>query len=163
MVDLGCGEGALTLELTRFARDVVGVEIDGALVEQARHLALRRGVEPVRFETADASATGLPDASFDVALLGQALHHAEEPADWLREAHRLLVPGGSLVVLDLEPHTEEWVVDRLGHRHLGFAPGRLAELLERAGFVDVEVERMGVKADDPFRVVIARGTRGPSR
>ena len=58
--------------------------------------------------------------SVDVALLSQALHHAEDPARALAEAARILVPGGRVLVLDLREHEEAWVRERLGDRWLGF-------------------------------------------
>jgi ubiquinone/menaquinone biosynthesis C-methylase UbiE len=45
-------------------------------------------------------ATGLPDASIDVALLYDVLHHLARPAEVLAELHRVLKPGGTLSVSD---------------------------------------------------------------
>jgi ArsR family transcriptional regulator len=111
---------------------------------------------------------GLPLAadSADLALLSQALHHAKEPARVLAEAHRVLRPGGRLLVLDLREHQEAWVARKLGDRWLGFSEKQLRELITAAGFSDTVV-RVGSRApDDPFVVLIAAGTRpggaGPS-
>ena len=56
----------------------------------------------------------LRDASVDVAMLSQALHHAADPARALSEAARIVVPGGRVVILDLREHDQSWVRDRLG-------------------------------------------------
>ena len=48
---------------------------------------------------------GLPDASVDLAILSQALHHAQRPEVAVAEAYRILRPGGQLLVLDLNEHT----------------------------------------------------------
>ncbi len=159
VVDLGCGDGALTLEIARFADRVVGVDLNAALVKRARRFARGKDARHVMFERHDMNRTRLRARSFDLAVLSQALHEAEHPEKTLAEAFRLLRPGGSVMLLDLLPHREDWARERLGHHHLGFAPVRLTELLTDAGFERVEVERMPARAGDPFKVVIARGVR----
>ena len=63
----------------------------------------------------------IKDASVDVALLSQALHHAAQPARAVAEAARITAPGGRVLILDLREHGEEWVRSKLGDRTLGFS------------------------------------------
>jgi ubiquinone/menaquinone biosynthesis C-methylase UbiE len=95
----------------------------------------------------------------DLVLLSQALHHAEEPRVALAEAHRILRPGGRVLVLDLREHNEAWVTSTLGDRWLGFDDKSLRALLEATGFKDVTVRVGASHAGDPFAVLIAAGTR----
>ena len=83
----------------------------------------------------------IDDRSVDIALLSQALHHAEDPAAALSEAKRILVPGGRVVILDLREHDQDWVRDRLGDRWLGFSETELRKLLASAGFEQIKVIR----------------------
>ena len=89
----------------------------------------------------------------------QALHHAKDPAKALAEAHRILKPGGRVLILDLRKHEEAWVQEDLGDQWLGFGPDRLESLITDAGFDHVTVRSGARKAGDPFAVLIAAGTR----
>ncbi|MBA3950139.1 MAG: methyltransferase domain-containing protein, partial [Acidobacteria bacterium] len=100
----------------------------------------------------------LGDASVDVAVLSQALHHAEDPARALAEAARVLRPGGRLLMLDLRQHDQAWVREALGDRWLGFKDAALKEMLGDAGFRQVEVRVGARKTGDPFTVLVAGGT-----
>jgi ArsR family transcriptional regulator len=101
----------------------------------------------------------IDDASVDLVLLSQALHHADEPRAALSEAHRILRPGGRVLLLDLRQHDEAWVTSTLGDRWLGFDDKSLKALLEATGFKDTVVRVGASRPGDPFAVLIAAGTR----
>ena len=159
VADLGCGEGYLTIETSRWAGRVIAVDRSDAVLKRARSLATRRRVRNVIWKRGELERLPIRDASVDVALLSQALHHAQDPARALQEAHRILIPGGRVLVLDLRAHGELWVRDRLGDRWTGFADDALTELLKRAGFTDVRVAVGARRTGDPFAVLIASGTK----
>ena len=75
------------------------------------------------------------------------------------EAHRILRPGGRVLVLDLRAHDQTWVMEKLGDRWLGFADDQLAALLKDAGFSNVTIRTGASRQGDPFTVLIATGTR----
>jgi SAM-dependent methyltransferase len=159
VLDVGCGDGELTLEIARFASEVVGVDRNAALLARGSTLAARRGVANAKFVKGDVSALDFKDGSFDLAVLSQTLHCLERPAKALAEAARVLAPGARVLVVELLPHTHEWVKEKLGHTRLGFTPDELKELLRDAGFAGVEVERVTPKPREPFRVVLGIGLR----
>jgi SAM-dependent methyltransferase len=159
VADLGCGEGYLTIEASRWASQVIAVDRSKAVLERARALAKRRGVSNVIWKRGELDRVPMGDGSVDVALLSQALHHAEEPARALAEAHRILVPGGRVLILDLREHEETWVRERLGDRWLGFTERTLARILEGAGFSHIRVSTGARRARDPFTVLIASGVK----
>jgi ArsR family transcriptional regulator len=159
IADLGCGEGYLTVEAARWAARVIAVDRSATVLERARGLARRRRVSNVSWKRGELDRLPIKDASVDVALLSQALHHAQDPARAVSEAARITRPGGRVLVLDLRTHGEEWVRAKLGDRQLGFRDEELARLLSQAGLRDVRVGVGARKVGDPFTVLIASGTK----
>jgi SAM-dependent methyltransferase len=159
VADLGCGEGYLTLEASRFARKVIAIDRSEAVLTRARELARRRRRKNIQWKRGELEKLPLKDSSVDVALLSQALHHAEDPARALAEAARIVRPGGHVLLLDLRRHGEHWVRERLGDRWLGFEDEELQRLLETAGLKDVKVSVGARRARDPFTVLVASGTK----
>jgi SAM-dependent methyltransferase len=159
VADLGCGEGYLTIEASRFASRVIAVDRSAEVLKRAQALAARRHVSNVTWKRGELEKLPIADESVDVALFSQALHHAADPARALAEGVRILSPGGRVLVLDLREHDQAWVRERLGDRWLGFSRGQLAALLEGAGLVDVNVAVGARRSGDPFTVLIASGVK----
>ena len=102
----------------------------------------------------------LPDQSVDLAILSQALHHASHPQTAVNEAHRILKPGGQLLVLDLKAHSFEKAHELYGDLWLGFKESTLHGWLKKAGFQQVEVETVSREAHEPyFETLLASGVK----
>ena len=158
VADLGCGEGYLTIEAARWARQVIAIDRSPAVLARAKALAARRKVKNIVWKRGTLERLPLKDRSVDVAVFSQALHHADPPEVALAEACRVLRPGGRVLVLDLREHDEAWVGPTLGDKWLGFSENRLRQLLAGAGFDELAVRVGSRRSGDPFAVLIAGGT-----
>lgn len=159
VADLGCGEGYLTMEAARWAARVIAVDRSEAVLRRARGLAERRRVTNVVWKRGELEHLPIGDEQVDVAMLSQALHHAEQPARAVAEAARITAPGGRVLVLDLRTHHETWVHNKLGDRVLGFSDAELKRMLTSAGLRDVRVGVAARKTGDPFTVLLASGVK----
>jgi SAM-dependent methyltransferase len=157
VADLGCGDGYLTIEASRWAARVIAVDRSKVVLDRAKALGARRRVDNVVWKRGELEKLPIKDATVDVALLSQALHHAADPARAVAEAARITVPGGRVLVLDLREHGEEWVREKLGDRRLGFRDEELETMLIDAGLHDVRVAVGARKVGDPFTVLIGSG------
>ena len=159
VADLGCGEGYLTIEAARWASRVIAVDRSELVLRRARSLARRRRVSNVIWKKGELEKLPLADATVEIAMLSQALHHAQQPSRALSEALRVTAAGGRLLVLDLRRHEQDWVRGKLGDRRLGFDDDELKQLMAGAGWSEVKVGVGARKAGDPFTVLIATGTK----
>src|SRR6187549_3159564 len=157
VADLGCGEGYLTIETARWAKRVIAVDRSKDVLARAKALARRRKVSNITWKHGALDRLPIKNASVDVAVLSQALHHAPKPDVALAEARRILRPGGTLLVLDLRQHSEHWVKGTLGDQWLGFKDEQLKSLIAAAGFTAIEIRVGARRAGDPFTVLIASG------
>ena len=159
VVDFGCGGGALAASMATWARRVWAVDQSAEALARAKALCAARGLTNVTFLREDLTRLSLPDGKRGLVVISQSLHYVEDPEAVLREAARILEPGGRVVVLELMPHDERWVLERLGHRHLGFAPEHLESLLKSAGFGALAREDHAREPHRPFRVYRLTGVR----
>lgn len=103
VLDVGCGTGSLEVAIARLEPrvELVGLDPDPAALERARRKARRAGVA-ASYDRGFADALPYPDGSFDRVLSSFMFHHLPGPGKdaLLREARRVLKPGGALFLLD---------------------------------------------------------------
>jgi ArsR family transcriptional regulator len=131
VADLGCGTGDLAARLASHAAQVHAVDRSAAMLRVAER---RFGATPnIRFWPNELEKLALPDACCDAAFLLLVLAYQEDPGAVLREAARILRPGGRLVVADVAAHGEEEFRRRMGQARDGFAPEEVVSLCAAAG------------------------------
>lgn len=163
VVDFGCGTGVLTVELARWARQVIAIDRSDSALSNAKAEAARLGLSNIRFLLADLHELPLPSASVDLVVASQSLHHVDSVERVLAEGARLLRPGGRMVVLELLPHDEEWVRTRIGHQHLGFNPEELEAAMKRVGLEPPVLVPGPRAATSPFKAFLLTATRPHTR
>ena len=133
MVDFGCGYGTFTIPAAKITSGTVhAVDIDPEMVAITEQKAEAAGLGNVRTYVRDfvADGTGLPDANVQYVMLFNILH-AERPDTLLREAYRVLAPGGKLGIVhwNYDPTTPRGPAMNVRPR-----PEQCREWAESAGF-----------------------------
>jgi ArsR family transcriptional regulator len=160
IVDLGAGEGTLSQLLARNARKVIAIDNSPKMVKFGSQLARKHSIRNLEYRLGDIEDPPVASNSVDLAILSQALHHAIKPERAIASAYRILKKNGRLVILDLLRHNFEKARELYADHWLGFSEVRLHELLEKAGFHDIEVTVVAREKQSPhFQTVFATGVK----
>lgn len=161
VADLGAGEGTLAQLLAQRAEKVIAVDLSPKMVEFGQELATRNGLTNLEYRLGDIEQPPIEDGSLDLAILSQALHHAEHPQRAIDSAYRILKPGGRLIVLDLLQHHFEESRELYADRWLGFSESELAQMFEKSGFTQIETIVADRETAAPkFQTLLGIGVRG---
>lgn len=130
VLDVGCGDGLLTVELARVAQQVVGVDLSPTMIDLARQRATDEGCQNVEFIQADINELEMAHATFDLIVSSFALHHTD-PRVTVPALVQLLRPGGMIYLQEpVCPVTGLWA-RRLWYRRQGLH--KLLAIVQRYG------------------------------
>ena len=130
------------------------------MVEVGKALAKANKLENLEYLLGDIEDVPLEDSTVDIALLSQALHHADHPEKAISEAFRILKPNGRIVILDLKEHTFEKARELYADTWLGFSEGKLHSWLKGSGFDNVSVSVVSKETEEPrFETLLATGIK----
>ena len=149
VADLGSGEGLLSELLARRCQRVIAVDNSERMVTYGARKARKNGLNNLEFRLGDLHDPPIEDGAVDLVILSQALHHAAEPERALKNAFRILRPGGQLLLLDLREHGFEPARELYGDHWLGFAEADLQRWLEGAGFREIEIATVAREEEPP--------------
>jgi ubiquinone/menaquinone biosynthesis C-methylase UbiE len=145
VLDVGAGSGFLSLAIAAKLNGgkVVAVDLSGDMLGKLHQRSREQGLEGViDIRQTDAATTGLPDASVDLAVSVGLLHELQDPAAAFGEVHRVLRPGGRLVLKDFRAGLLWSPMMRLIHPRGAcgpFSPSTLREVMEGAGFRQIRM------------------------
>ncbi len=112
LLDAGCGTGAM---IKLLAQDIPGKEYHGIdLSEKMIEVAKENG-EAIHFQQGDCEALPYPDNSFDVVTCSMSFHHYPNVENFFRNAHRILKPGGRLILRDMTSRSSFilWIINHI--------------------------------------------------
>jgi sterol 24-C-methyltransferase len=154
VLDAGCGQGAVALRLAeRFGLRVEGIDIlAGDIRRASRKAARHRAGDRVRFQVMDYGRLRFPDRHFDGVFTMETLVHAADSRAVLAQFHRVLRPGGRLVLFEYSLAPRRLLTARQRrafdaiiegsamHSLPAFVHGCFPDLLQASGFEEVAVQ-----------------------
>ena len=142
VLDVACGTGSLTLALARVTRQVTGIDLTEAMIDQGRAAQAKEGITNVDWQVGDVLPLPFPDETFSLVVSKAAFHHLADPAAVLVEMARVCSRGGRIALNDVGPDPEtadafnrvEKLRDPSHARAL--TPAQLRSLGQQAGLVE---------------------------
>ena len=137
LLDLGTGTGRI---LEMFGPEIergLGIDLSLDMLAIARSRLDHAGLKNCSVRQGDIFDLAVPRDSFDAVVIHQVLHFLDDGARAIREAARVLRPGGRLLVVDFAPHEQEFLREQFAHRRLGFAPETVTQWMAASGLEPV--------------------------
>jgi SAM-dependent methyltransferase len=125
VLDVGCGPGALSLEMARAGHDVTAIDPDEIAIDLARRSSPGPSTGRLDYHRAGVETWDAPGGGYDVVVTTRTLHHVDDPPEAIARIRRWLRPGGRLVCVD-------FLHDRFDARAAGWL-AQVRGLLEAAG------------------------------
>ena len=155
LLDLGTGTGRVLELFAHKVRQAIGYDRSHSMLEYARNRLADKGYDHCQVRQGDLIDLALEDGLSDLVILHQVLHFLIEPEKAVREAARLLRPGGQLLIVDFAPHNLDIFREQFAHERLGFSEQQMAVWLENANLAPKRLVQLAAdesKADQKLVV-----------
>ena len=159
LVDLGTGTGRMLTLLGPQAEQALGLDQSQQMLNIARSHVVAQDLSRCELRHGDILSTRLADGSADVVVVHQVLHYLSDPAAAVKEAARIVGPGGRLIIADFAPHQLEYLREQHQHRRLGFAEPEIARWLDDAGLEVLKSTTLPATRKDGLTVKIWTAVR----
>jgi len=142
VADIGTGTGFLLPTLADNFQRVIAVEPAETMLECARQRVAECGSTTVTFHAGDLDHLPIDNDTCDLAIACLVLHHVSEPSQALAEMHRVVRPGGRILVIEQQAHENQAFYEMMQDRWWGFERGELARQVSAVGFKDVRHQEL---------------------
>jgi ArsR family transcriptional regulator len=120
----------------------LGIDLSPEMLTVARASLAAKDIGHCQVRLGDMYDIPLANDSMDLIILHQVLHFAEDAGTALKEAARVLRPGGMALIVDFAPHEHEDLRDDHQHRRLGFADDEVVGWAQSAGLRAFDIEHL---------------------
>ncbi len=142
VLDLGCGAGHVSFAAAPHVTSIVAYDLSPEMLRTVDHEARKRGHQNILTRQGRAEALPFQDASFDFVCTGYSAHHWTETRTALKEARRVLKPGGGFIVIDtctpqnplFDTHLQAIELLRDESHVRNYSPAEWNSMLTEAGF-----------------------------
>ncbi|MBV1933653.1 MAG: metalloregulator ArsR/SmtB family transcription factor [Parvibaculaceae bacterium] len=141
MLDLGTGTGRIVEIFGDRVEQAVGIDQSPEMLAFARSKLESESYGHCQVRHGDLFDLPFGVDNFDVITVHQVLHFLDDPAFAVREAARVLKPGGRLLIADFAPHSLDFLREEHAHRRLGFSSDELTGLCQQGGLDVSEIRR----------------------
>ncbi len=133
VLEVGPGEGQLLSELAAKFDTVTGLDNSMDMLDRSEQALNAAGISNVTLIHGDTAVARKQKLRGDLIIFDMVLHHISSPAKTFKDCAALLNPGGSLLIVELSPHDQDWVRESCGDLWLGFEESELEHWASKAG------------------------------